>query len=224
VRCIVCEAPGRCAACGASDFGIARGGAERVEEWARGVAAVPVTRVGPHDAPRPPDDREVLVGGIDAVKDFGPVGVDLVGILNADASLRRPGVAARQRALSAWAEAASWAAPRGRVIALSDRPNDPAVQALVAGKPDRFARAEGPRLAAAGFPVGGPVFRVAGTAAALAPELERAPHRTLLVSEAGDQTICLVALDAGDVAAFGAAMRRLAERGIVSRVEAEPHL
>ncbi len=222
-RCTVCEAPGRCATCGASDFGVARGGAERVEEWARGVAAVPVRRLGPRDRPSPPGDAEVVVGGIDAVKDFGRVDADLVGILNADASLRRPGIAARERALSAWAEVAAWTGPGGRVVIQAGRPNDHAVQALVTGRPDRFARTEAPRLAEAGFPVGAPVFRVAGTDE-LEAELTRLGPRTLLISALGDQTVCLVALDPGDLAAFGAAVRRLAERGVVTRVEAEPHL
>ncbi|MGH2635110.1 MAG: hypothetical protein ACRDHU_03055 [Actinomycetota bacterium] len=223
LRCIVCAATGRCVNCGGSDFGVARGGAERVEEWARSVATVPVSVIGREDRPRPPGDAEIVVGGIDAVKDFGPVGLDLVGILNADASLRRPGVAARERALAAWAEAAAWAAPTGRVIVQTNRPNDPAVQALVSGRPERFARTEALRLADAGFPVGAPVFRVAGTA-----ELETAitslPHRTTLVSSLEDQTVCLVALDPEDVPTFGEGMRRLAERGVVTRVEAEPHL
>jgi len=223
IRCTVCEARGRCRACGAEDFGVARGGAERVEQWARGVAAVPVSRLGPSDRPRPPGDAEVLVGGIDAVKDFGPLRLDLVGILNADASLRRAGIATRERTLSAWAEVAAWVGPSGRVVLQTNRPNDHAVQALVAGKPDRFARTERMRLADAGFPVGAPVFRVVGTGA-LEDELTALPHRTLLVSPLEEQTICLVALDAGDVAVFGAAIRRLAERGVVTRVEAEPHL
>jgi primosomal protein N' (replication factor Y) len=223
IRCTVCEAIGRCAACGAGDFGVARGGAERVEQWARGVAAVPVSRIGPSDRPRPPGDAEVVVGGIDAVKDFGPLRLDLVGILNADASLRRAGIAARERTLTAWAEVAAWAGPSGRVVLQTNRPNDPAVQALVAGKPDRFARTEKQRLADAGFPVGAPVFRVVGTAS-LADEMATLPHRTLLVSALEEQTVCLVALDRDDVVAFGAAIRRLAERGVVARVEAEPHL
>lgn len=223
IRCTVCQARGRCAACGAEDFGVARGGAERVEQWARGVAAVPVSRLGPSDRPRPPGDAEVVVGGIDAVKDFGPLGLDLVGILNADASLRRAGIAARERSLSAWAEVAAWAGPSGRVVLQTNRPNDHAVQALVAGKPDRFVRTERTRLADAGFPVGAPVFRVVGTGS-LEDELTALSHRTLLVSPLEEQTVCLVALDAGDVAVFGAAIRRLAERGVVTRVEAEPHL
>ena len=223
IRCTVCEARGRCAACGAEDFGVARGGAERDEQWARGVAAVPVTRLRASDRPRPPGEEEVVVGGIDAVKDFGALRLDLVGILNADASLRRAGIAARERTLSAWAEVAAWAGPSGRVVLQTNRPNDPAVQALVAGKPDRFARTEKQRLADAGFPVGAPVFRVVGTAS-LEDEIAALPHRTLLVSALEEQTVCLVALDPGDVAVFGAAIRRLAERGVVTRVEAEPHL
>jgi len=223
LRCVVCEAPGRCASCGSSDFGIARGGAERVQEWARGVAGVPVSHVGPGDRPRPPGDPEVLVGGLDAVKDFGEVGLDVVGILNADASLRRPGIASRERALSAWAEAAAWAWPRGRVIVQSSRPNDHAVQALVTGKPERFARIETPRRAEAGFPVGAPVFRVVGSAD-LEAELSRVPHLTLLASSLAEQTVCLLAVDPADVAQLGEHLRRLAHRGVVTRAEAEPHL
>jgi primosomal protein N' (replication factor Y) len=223
IRCAVCEAPGRCGACGAADFGVARGGVERVEEWARGAARVDVSRLGAKEPARPPREAEVLVGGIDAVKDFGPLELDLVGILNADASLRRPGVSARAQALSAWAEAAAWAGSRGRVIVQSSRPNDHAVQALVTGRPERFARGEAPRLAEAGFPVGAAVFRVAGTDA-LESELGPLPHRTLLASGVEGRTVCLVALDPADVPAFGAGVRRLAERGVVTRVEAEPHL
>jgi hypothetical protein len=109
------------------------------------------------------------------------------------------------------------------VIVQASAANDPAVQALVTGRPERFARGEVPRLAEAGFAVGAPVFRVAGSGA-LPPELEALPHRTLLVSGAEDRTVCLVALDPSDVPAFGVGMRRLAERGVVTRVEAEPHL
>jgi primosomal protein N' len=182
-----------------------------------------VTHLAPGDPPRPPGEAEVIVGGVDAVKDFGPVGVDVVGILNADASLRRPGLSARERSLVAWFEAASWARADGRVILQTSHPNDPAVQALVTGKPSRFHRAEALRLAEAGFPVGSPVFRVAGSAV-LGDELEALPHRSLLVSAAGNATVCLVALDPATLPAFGESMRHLAERGVVARVEAEPHL
>lgn len=223
VRCTVCGADGTCANCGAADFGIARGGAERVEEWARAVARVPVRRIGPGDRPAPPGDREVTVGGVEAVKDFGPLGLDLVAILDADQAARRPGLAARERALATWMEAAAWARPRGRVIVQTRHPGDPAVQSLVSGNPHRFHRSELPRRADAGFPAGWPVFRVTGDAT-LADELAALEPRTLLSSSGEGQTVCLVALDPGAVRTFGRTMRALAERGVVTRVEAEPHL
>jgi primosomal protein N' (replication factor Y) (superfamily II helicase) len=223
VRCVVCEAPGRCASCGASDFGVVRRGAERVEEWARSVASVPVSLLGRGNAARPPFDPEVLVGGLDALKDLGPETLDLIGILNADASLHRPGVDARERALVWWFEAAAWARREGRVIVQTNAPNDPAIQALVSGRPARFHRAEAPRRAEAGFPVGSPVFRVIG-GNTLEAELRALSPRTLLVSGVEGATICLVVLDPDDLGTFGAAMRRLALRNVVTRVEAEPHL
>jgi primosomal protein N' (replication factor Y) len=223
VRCAVCGAEGRCATCGSNDFGIARGGAERVEEWARTVTRVPVQHLEPSAPARPPADPEVLVGGVDTVKDFGPLGLDLVAILNADVSLRRPGLAARERALTTWFEAAAWARRDGRVIVQTAHPNDPAVQALVAGRPARFHRAESARLEEAGFPAGAAVFRVVGDAE-LESVLDGLPHHALLVSSTSEATVCLLALDPADVARFGEAMRRCAERGVVSRVEAEPHV
>jgi primosomal protein N' (replication factor Y) (superfamily II helicase) len=223
IRCVVCEAPGRCASCGAADFGVVRRGAERVEEWARSVASVPVSLLGRDDAARRVRDPEVLVGGLDALKDLGPQALDLVGVLNADASLHRPGVDARERALVAWFEAAAWTRRDGRVVVQTNAANDPAIQALVSARPDRFHRAEAPRRAEAGFPVGSPVFRVSG-GPGLEAELHALSPRTLLVSGVDDATICLVVLDPGGLRPFGAAMRTLSARGVVTRVEAEPHL
>jgi len=165
----------------------------------------------------------VVVGGVDAIKDFGPVGVDLVAILNADASLRRPGVSSRERALTAWFEAASWARIDGRVIVHTAHPNDAAVQALVTGRPARFHRDEAARRAEAGFPLGAPVFRIVGTAG-LGDAIAALSTRSQLVSTAGGATVCLVALDRETLPAFAAAMRRLTQAGVVTRVEAEPHL
>ena len=223
IRCAVCGADGLCSRCGASDFGIARGGAERVEEWARRIVQVPVRRGSRGEVARPPGEREVLVGGPEAVRDFGPLGLEVVGILDADLASRRPGLSARERALAVWMEAASWARLGGRVIVQTRAPGDPAIQALVAGNPARFHRAERARRAEAGFPLGAAVFRVRG-APTVAAELRTMAPLAMLTSGAEGQTICLLALDPGRVAAFGTMMRRLAERGVVSRVEAEPHL
>jgi primosomal protein N' (replication factor Y) (superfamily II helicase) len=222
VRCIVCAAPGRCAECGADAFGIRRGGAERVEEWAAGLSSRPVRRA--EDAGRWGGREEgILVGGPEAVRDIGAPALDLVGILDADLAARRPGMTALERSLSTWAEAAGWARPHGRVIVQSNRPNDPAVQSLVAGRPDRFHRFEAERRASAGFPVGCAVFRVAGSAE-LPAALTALDPITLLASAAGGETICLLALNAERVEAFGQLARELAGRGVLTRVDAEPHL
>ncbi len=221
-RCTVCEAPGRCSSCGASAFGIARGGAERVHEWARGVTSVRVSHAPRGSASQPRKD-EVLVGGLEVLKDVGTPGLDLVGILSADASLRRPGLSARERTVVAWFEAAAWARPDGRVIVQTTASNDPAIQALVMARPDRFHRSEATRRADAGFPAGAPVFRVAGTGE-LESALEALPHHTLLSTSADEATVCLLSLDPSDLPAFGRAVRHLAERGVATRVEAEPHL
>jgi primosomal protein N' (replication factor Y) len=207
VRCTVCEADGRCRNCGASDFGVVRGGEERVREWASALNP----------------GASITVGGPEAVKDVGSPGLDLVAILDADLASRRPGLASKERALAVWMEAAALARSDGRVILQTRLTNDPAVQALVTGNPERFHRAELPRRAAAGFPVGFPVFRVAGTAS-LEQDLEQLRPASLLSTGFADERICLVTVRPADVGTFGTALRRLAERGTVTRVEAEPHL
>jgi len=223
VRCVVCEALGRCAHCGAVDFGIRRGGAERVEEWAASVAPVPVRRVTSRGRARLPKATEILVGGPESVRDLGTGHLELVAILEADLAERRPGLAARERALSTWMEAVAWARPSGKAIVQADHPNDPAVQALVRGNPGRFLADEAGRRKAAGFPVGSAVFRVAGSAE-LEAELAGVRPITMLTSSVGEQTVCLLALDPDRVSGFGRVVRELATRDVVTRVEAEPHL
>ena len=221
VRCTVCASVGRCASCGASTFGIRRGGAERVEEWVGRVAAVPVAR--PDRARLPVASGEVLIGGPELVRDLGEGDLDLVAIMDADQAAARPGLGARARALSTWMEAAGWARPHGRVIVQSAHPSDPAVQALVRGNADRFHARERERRADAGFPVGAAVFRIVGTEDLEAALREHEPI-SLLTTGLGGRTVCLLALDPARIPAFGAAMRTLAAAGVVERVEAEPHI
>ncbi len=223
VRCVVCEAPGSCAHCGGTDFGLRRGGAERVEEWAASVAPVPVRRISSSGRARLPRPAEIVVGGPESVRDLGTGDLELVAILDADLAERRPGIAARERALTTWMEAVAWARPAGKAIVQADRPNDPAIQALVRGNPDRFHVDEAERRKAAGFPVGSAVFRVAGSAE-LEAELAAIQPITMLTSSVGDQTVCLLALDPGRVSELGHTVRELAARDVVARVEAEPHL
>jgi primosomal protein N' len=173
--------------------------------------------------PRSPKDREILVGGPEFVRDLGALDLDLVGILDADLAERRPGIGARERALVTWMEAVGWARPHGRAIVQSSHANDPGVQALVRGNPDRFHGDEARRRRDAGFPVGAAVFRVAGTAG-LQEHLAGLDPVTLIVSSQGETTVCLMALAAATVPSFGSLARELAATGAITRVEAEPHL
>jgi primosomal protein N' (replication factor Y) (superfamily II helicase) len=223
VACVVCGAPGRCRSCGGTSFGLRRGGAEDVEEWAGRAAPVPVRRLGENEPARLPAADEILVGGPDDVRDLGGGDLDLVAILDADLADRRPGLAARERSLATWMEAVGWARPRGRAIVQASNPGDPIVQALVRGNPDRFHSDEMRRRREAGLPVGAAVFRVTGTAD-LEAELRPFHPSTLLVSVSEGRTVCLLALDPERVSEFGTRLRELAADGAVERVEAEPHL
>jgi primosomal protein N' (replication factor Y) len=223
VTCVVCEAAGRCRSCGASSFGVRRGGAEDVEEWAGRTATVPVHRIRDGETPRLPGAEEILVGGPDDVRDLGRGDLDLVAILDVDLADRRPGLAARERSLATWMEAVGWARPRGRAIVQASSPGDPIVQALVRGNPDRFHADERARRREAGLPVGAAVFRVTGSAE-MEEELRSFSPSTLLVSSVEGRTVCLLALDPGRVPALGTRLRELATDGVVDRVEAEPHL
>ena len=86
-----------------------------------------------------------------------------------------------------------------------------------------MVRAERRRREAAGFPPGFPVFRVFG-GRDLRVGLDEAAPLHVLETSLGDETVCLVTVRPEAVAEFGRAVRVLAERGVVTRVEAEPHL
>jgi primosomal protein N' (replication factor Y) len=223
VACVVCGASGRCRSCGGTSFGVRRGGAEDVAEWAARAAPVPVRRLREDEPARLPGRNEILVGGPDDVRDLGPGDLDLVAILDADLAERRPGLAARERSLATWMEAVGWARPRGRAIVQASTPSDPIVQALVRGNPDRFHADEIRRRREAGLPIGAAVFRVTGSVD-LEAELRPFDPSTLLVSASEGRTVCLLALDPERVTALGTRLRELAAEGVVDRVEAEPHL
>jgi len=186
---------------------------QRIAEWVR--SAAPATAVE--------------VGTAEAVKDRGPRRVDVVGLLDPDRGLTRPGLRAGEQALAIWMEVAAWAGPRsagGRVLAQTREPGHPAVQALVRWEPVPFLLAEAERRAEAGFAAGRPVFRVTasgadGDVAALLREAGGAP---ILSTPAGDQTICLVSVRPDGTRRFREGMVRLVADGIVRRVEADPHL
>ena len=223
--CSVCGGPAACANCGGTVFGVERGGTERLQEWASRLAGRSVDRVDERGEARAPGGR-IVVGTAAAVKDFGPLRLDLVALIDPDRARRRPSLSAPEQALATWMEAAVWAGPRsgtGSVLAQTSEPGDPAIQSLVRWDPEPFHRAERRRRTEAGFPPGFPVFRVLGTDAV--PEaLSQLDPVTLLASGSGDGTVCLVTVRPADVATFRRRFVELATEGTLSRVEAEPHL
>jgi len=222
--CRVCGSAGVCANCGSDSFGVERGGTERVAEWAARTAPGPVLKssIGQQPSPLP----GVVVGTAAAVKDVGPLRLDLVGILDADRALVRPGVHAGEQALATWMEAAAWAGPRsegGRVLVHTRRHGHPAIQALVRWEPLPFLLSEARARAEAGFVPGHSVFRVAGSTA-LGESLPAAGAASVLATAVEGGTLCLVAVPPKDLARFRKEVLRLAGQGDVIRVEGEPQL
>jgi primosomal protein N' len=176
-------------------------------------------------APRP-DRGTVLVATAAAVKDVGPVRVELVAILDPDRALARPGIHSGEQALATWMEAGAWAGSRsdgGRVLVQTRRPGNTAVQALVRWEPLAFLLAEAGRRRDAGFPPGHGIFRVSGRRG-LEEALRTAGAETVLATTASDGTVCLVAVSPEHLQAFRGEVLRLASEGEVARVEAEPQV
>jgi primosomal protein N' (replication factor Y) len=235
--CRTCGAAGRCANCGSERFGVEPAGTERIAEWAGRLSGRPVDLDLGKGVPPPPAPDRLLVGTAAAVKDVGPVSVDLVAILDPDRALARAGVDAGAQALATWMEAAAWAGPRGdggRVLVQTRRPGHPAVQALVRWDPVPYLRAEAGRRTEAGFPPRSGVFRVRGSEA-LPDALRAAGAETVLSTVATTSlpgtgpaiqglTLCLVAVPPTGIDRFRKEVRRLAIEGTVERVEAEPHV
>jgi primosomal protein N' len=123
-------------------------------------------------------------------------------------------------------EAAAWAGPRtggGRVLVQTRQPGHPAIQALVRWDPVGFLLGEAAERDRAGLPPGHPTFRITGTSG-LEEALRVAGAETMIRSAGTRGTVCLVAVSPGVLPRFRSEVLRLAERGVVIRVEAEPTL
>ncbi|HEX2089829.1 MAG TPA: hypothetical protein VHI54_07890 [Actinomycetota bacterium] len=223
--CSVCASAGTCAVCGAQQFGVERGGVERVAEWAERTLGRRVTQYAADEASSPPGE-DVMVGTAAAVKDWGRIRVDVVAILDPDRALSRPGIHAAERAVATWMEASAWAGPRsegGRVLMQTRHAAHPAVQALVRWDPIRFLENDAKRRTDAGFDPLRALFRITGNSGLV--ESVTAAGGSSLVSTSGEgSTVCLVSVPLECLPEFRNAVLRLAAEGTVDRVEAEPQL
>ncbi len=156
VRCTRCRwssfPPDTCPTCGGSDFRFVGAGSERLQEQlARMFPQAPVVRVDPSVLSAGPFDRlEAGGGGIYVTTWIGTKSslrprVGLVGVIDADALIRRPGFRAAENAYSALQEMAEWAGPAsagGRLIVQTGEPGHHAVQAVVRADYDYFVERE----------------------------------------------------------------------------------
>ena len=153
-RCSFSEAPPDvCPACGASDWRYLGAGSERLaEQLARSFPRATVARADPDTlasprapGPQAPPDADVYVTTWIGTKPAVRPEVDLVGVLDAGALLRRPDWRAAEDGYQALVAMAEWAGPRaagGRLVLQTDEPAHHAVQAIVRGDYDHFLQRE----------------------------------------------------------------------------------
>jgi len=164
--CTVCSKSShgwRCAACGHAQLRASVIGNERTaEELGR---AFPGVRVIMSDA-RTPVERVshepaivVSTPGMEPVADGG---YSAVLILDATASLNRPGLLATEHTIARWFDAAALATP-GRSVVITADAALPAVQALIRWDPGWFAATEYAERVAAGLPPATRVISVVGS-------------------------------------------------------------
>ena len=209
----------------ASDFGLRKGGQERVEEWAARAARVPVRRLADGGSPAPSDRRaRCSSAGPTTCVTSGRAGSTSSRSSTPTSPIADPDSRLASGRVTTWTEAIAWARPGGRAIVQSstaERSRDPVARARGPRPvPPRRTRAAGPRQVSRSGPRCSGWWGWQGVAEALA---DLGPI-SLLTSSAQDQTVCLLALEPGSVPAFGRAARALAGSGVITRVEAEPHL
>ncbi|MGH2754639.1 MAG: hypothetical protein ACRDLB_09405, partial [Actinomycetota bacterium] len=155
VRCPRCalerSAPDVCPYCGAHDFRYVGAGSERLEEQlAHSFPRARVRRMDPRtleESDGPPDlsDADIYVTTWIGTKPAFRPRVGLVGVLDADALIRRADFRAAETGYQALAEMASWAGPAsdgGRLVVQTSEPGHHAVQAVVRGDYDYFLERE----------------------------------------------------------------------------------
>ncbi|HEX2058280.1 MAG TPA: primosomal protein N' [Actinomycetota bacterium] len=150
VRCPRCgfagDPPNECPSCGGTEWRYLGAGSERLgEQLAKSFPRAAVARVDPDTLAAGEPDRgrlpDVYVTTWIGTKPALRPDVTLVGVLDADALLRRPDWRAAEDGYQALAAMAEWAGPAaggGRLVLQTDEPAHHAIQAVVRGDYDFF--------------------------------------------------------------------------------------
>jgi primosomal protein N' (replication factor Y) len=154
---VVAVPPTTCPSCGAAEWRYMGAGSERIaEQIARAFPRATVARVDPGSIG---DERaraaDIYVTTWIGTKESLRPDVGLVGVLNADALLRRPDFRAAETGYQALAEMAEWAGPAsdgGRLLVQTSELTHHAVQAIVRADYRFFLERELPFREELGYP------------------------------------------------------------------------
>lgn len=186
VRCPRCghtePAPQTCPRCGRSEWRLIGAGSERAaEQIARSFPRARVRRADPETlADVESEDAEAadiyVTTWIGTKASLRPE-VALVGVVNADALIRRPSFRASERAYQALAEMAEWAGPAdlgGRLVIQTEDPSHHAIQAVVRNDYTYFLERELPFRAELSYPPFTELIAIGATGSQQRGAIERA--------------------------------------------------
>ena len=185
VRCVRCgfqaPPPRTCPSCGAADFRFVGAGSERLtEQVKRAWPRASVTRADPDVIEEVVRDRtltDIYVTTWIGTKPSIRPPVSLVGVLDADALLRRPDWRAAESGYQALAAMAEWAGPAadgGRLVVQTSEPNHHAVQSVVRADYAFFLQRELSHREELGYPPFSELIKVGASGASAAQLIERA--------------------------------------------------
>jgi primosomal protein N' (replication factor Y) len=169
VRCVRCgfsaTPPDACPTCGASNWRRVGAGSERLaDQLQKMFPRATVARADPESLQAgelPPTDRDVYVTTWIGTKPTIRPEVSLVGVLDADALIRRPDFRAAESAYEALVEMAAWAGAGGRLVVQSAESTHHAIQAVVRADYSYFLRHELAERAELGYPPASELVRIA---------------------------------------------------------------
>ncbi|MFN2595119.1 MAG: primosomal protein N' [Actinomycetota bacterium] len=166
--------PDRCPNCGSTELRFLGVGSERLEEQiAKAFPRATVVRVDPAtiDDKLDTTNADIYVTTWIGTKPAIRPNVEMVGLIDADAILRRPDFRASEHAYQAFSEMAEWAGPAdagGRLVVQTDDPGHHALQAIARADYGFFLRHEIEARKDLGYPPFSELITVRASAASSA--------------------------------------------------------